>query len=69
MKNEVIEKIRRTDKPVYIRFGFGWKGATWSHTTKEELICVIENGKFAHYDVESVNGGIGISFYSANDML
>lgn len=64
----IKEKILTTEKPVYIRFGFGWKGAKWKQTTKENLLSVLERKNYARYDINDVNDGIGISFYSANDM-
>lgn len=66
---KIIEKIMTTNKPLYIRFGFGWKGAEWSGTTAETLVNTLRRGNYAHYDVMDVFDGIGISFYSANDML
>ncbi|MBQ2955113.1 MAG: hypothetical protein IJE08_01485 [Clostridia bacterium] len=66
---KIIEKIMSTDKSLYIRYGFGWKGATWSKSTAEAIVRFIRSGNFAHYDVMEVYDGIGVSFYSANDML
>ena len=67
--NEIIDRIKCTTKPLYIRFGFGWKGAEWNQTTTEHLINTLQNGNYAKYDVTTVNNGIGIAFYSSNDML
>lgn len=66
---EIIDQITATSKPLYIRFGLGWKGAEWSRTTADILVNTIWKGNYAHYDVMEVLDGIGISFYSANDML
>lgn len=68
-KEKLIQQIENCSSSLYIRYGFGWKGATWNRTTKENLIAVLNAGKYAHYDLCSVNNGLGISFYSANDML
>ena len=51
---ETKDKIQRHDGNVYIRFGFGWKGAKWGKTTKENLMRVIDGGHYAHYDVVSL---------------
>ena len=68
MDKQIIEKIKNAEK-VYQRWGLGWKGAEWSETSKGHLIKCLENGNYAHYDIVNINGGLGISFYSANDML
>ena len=67
--SEIISRIEKTNTPVYIRHGLGWKGAEWNKTTKENLIAIVKRGNYAHYDICNVKGGLGISFYSANDML
>lgn len=72
MKNqhkETKDTIQRHDGNVYIRFGFGWKGAEWKKTTKENLMRVVDGGHYAHYDVVSFQDGIGIAFYTAADMM
>ena len=68
-KETLIQRIQGCTTPVYIRYGFGWKGATWSETSKESLIAALNAGRYAHYDVCTINGGLGVNFYSANDML
>lgn len=68
-KGQLIQRIQQCQTPVYARVGFGWKGAQWYETTKERLIAKLEAGNYAHYDVCEVHDGLGVSFYSANDML
>ena len=68
MREETIQKITAAQEPVYVRSGFGWKGAEWHKTTKEKLIAAVNAGNYAHYDICTINGGLGINFYSANDM-
>ncbi len=68
-KEKLIERIQNTTKPIRVRYGFGWKGATWNHTTKEQLILTLNAGKYAHYDIFDDQDFFGLSFYSANDML
>ena len=66
---ETKDKIQRHDGNVYIRFGFGWNGAEWGKTTKENLMRVIDGGHYAHYDVVSLLDGIGVAFYTEADMM
>ena len=66
---ETKDKIQRHDGNVYIRFGFGWKGAEWKKTTKENLMRVVDGGHYAHYDVVSLLDGIGVAFYTDADMM
>lgn len=66
---ETKDKIQRHDGNVYIRFGFGWKGAELGKTTKENLMRVIDGGHYAHYDVVSLLDGIGVAFYTDADMM
>lgn len=68
-KEQLIQRIWQCQTPVYVREGFGWKGAQWHETTKERLIAGLEAGNYAHYDVCEIYDGLGVSFYSANDML
>lgn len=68
-RNAVIERIENESRPVYIRHGLGWKGATWEKSTKQKIIRTVNNGHYAHYDICNVFDGLGINFYSANDML
>lgn len=68
-REALIQRIQACKGRVFMRFGFGWKGAQWFEATKERLIAVLQASNYAHYDVCEVNGGLGISFYSANDML
>ena len=66
---ETKDKIQRHDGNVYIRFGFGWKGAEWGKTTKEDLMRIVDSGHYAHYDMVSFQDGIGVAFYTAADMM
>ena len=68
-KEDFIRRIQVCETPVYIRHGFGWKGAEWHKTSKEHLIDVLNHGDYAHYEFCTVNDGLGVNFYSANDML
>ena len=69
IKEASIQRIQECTSPVYIRYGWGWKGAEWYKTSKERLIDVLNCGDYAHYEFCTVNDGLGVSFYSANDML
>lgn len=67
---ETKDTIQRHDGNIYVRFGFGWKGARWEKTTKEKLMRIVDRGHYAHYEIVSFPpDGIGIAFYTASDMM
>lgn len=69
MNKENIERLENTNKKIYMRWGFGWKGAEKVLSNKEKVIKTIQSGGWAHYDIEENDESILFNFYTSNDMF
>ena len=63
------KRIRESKKTIYSQYGFRWKGAKRCPTTAEKVIQAIEDGNYAHYDIEEDDTSLCVCFYSSNDMF
>ena len=69
MNKRNIKRLENTNKKIYKQWGFSWKGAKKVLSNKEEIIKIIQNGSWAHYDIEENDESILFKFYSSNDMF
>lgn len=69
-KADVLELLKVTDKPIYYRYGFSYRGATAKPITREKAIDIWNNGGLngGFIDMSEYTNQIEINEYSSNDM-
>lgn len=69
-QKDVLELLKVTEKPIYYRYGFAFKGAKASPITREKAVDIWCNGgpNGGFMDMDEYTDKIEINEYSSNDM-